>query len=58
MNISAKFQLHPLMASEEIFFWYFFANFQSNSLVWTKLTCLVEDFSRKVSVTFLSKYLQ
>ena len=26
MNISAKFQLHPLMASEEMMFEYFFAN--------------------------------
>ena len=26
MNISTKFQLHPLMASEEMIFLYFFAN--------------------------------
>ena len=30
---------------------------QSNSAVWTKLISLVEDYSRNISVNFLSKYL-
>ena len=57
MNISAEFQLHPpLMASEEMIF-EFFRKF-SFWLPWTKFICLVEDYSRNISVKLLSKYLQ
>ena len=61
MNISTKFQLHHLMASEEMIF----ANLafgchgnQSNSAVWTKFIWLVQDYSRNISVKLLSKFLQ
>ena len=64
MNIAAKFQLHPplKMASVKMIFEYFFANLsfygnQSNSAVCTKFICLVEDYSRNISVKLLSKYL-
>ena len=51
------------------FFFFFFSFFwqiyyfgchgnQSNSEVWTKFICLVEDYSRNISVKLLSKYLQ
>ena len=57
MNISAKFQLHlplpPFTASVEMIFEYFFAN-----LGLDKIICLVEDYSRNISVKHLSKYLQ
>ena len=51
------------MAFEDKIFEYFFAKFTlsvamaSNSDIWTKLVCFVEDYARKTSVKFLSKYL-
>ena len=63
MNISAKFQFHAPYG-----FWFFniFSQIypfcclgnQSNSAVWTKFICLVEDYSRNISEKLLSKYLQ
>ena len=63
MNIFAKFQLHAPYG-----FWFFniFSQIypfgchgnQSNSAVWTKFVCLVEDYPRNISEKLLSKYLQ
>ena len=66
MNISAKFQFHPPMASEEKIFEYFVMQIspfgcygnQSNLVVWTRFTWSVENYSRNISVKRLSKYLQ
>ena len=65
MNISAKFQLHPPYGFWGVYFEYFFANVtfrlhgnKSNSAVWTKFICFAGDYSRNISVNFLSKYLQ
>ena len=65
MNISEKFQLHLPYVFWVDAFWIFFMNlsFQLpwqpiNLAVWTKFICLVEDYSRNISVKLLSKYLQ
>ena len=58
MNISAQFQLHPLMASTEIIFEYFFSQIypfschgnQLSSAVWTKFVCLVKDYTMNIFV--------
>ena len=63
MNIYAEFQLHHLMASEKIFFFFkislsvAMAN-QSKSAIWTKFIWLVKDYSRNISVKLFSKHLQ
>ena len=64
MNISAKFQLYPLMASEEMIFEYFFSNLAFR-LPWqpikfrgyVKNDMFGED-SRNIFVKCLSGYLQ
>ena len=62
MNISAMFQLMPLTASDflsifsQIYLFGCHGN-QSNSAVWTKFICLVEDYSRNISEKLLSKDL-
>ena len=58
MNISAKLQLHALYGFCFCFFVVFFIfsqiypfgchGNQSNSAVWTKFICLIEDYSRKI----------
>ena len=60
-----NFSFIPLMASEEMILNIFLQIYpfdchgnQSNSEVWTKFICLVEDYSRNISVKLLSKYLQ
>ena len=65
MNMYAKFQLHPLMASEEKIFNIFSKIYplcchgnQSNSAIWTKFIWIIEDYSRNISVEKNSKYLQ
>ena len=57
-----SFSFTPLTASEEMIFKYIFLQIyhfcchgnQSNSEVWTKFRCLVEDYSRNISVKLLS----
>ena len=56
-NISAKFQLFPHMASEEMIL-LFVCFLCGNSEVWIKIICLAEDYSSDISVKLLSKYLQ
>ena len=66
MNISAKFQLHPPYNFWGDDFWFFFFANLYFWLPWqpikfrglTKFICLVEDYSRNISVKLLSKYLQ
>ena len=66
MNISAKFQLRPPYGFCGDDFFNIFSRIypfgchgnQPNSAVWTKFVCLVEDYSRNISVKLLSKYLQ
>ena len=63
MNISVKFQLYPLygFCGDDVF--NIFLQIQpfgchgnqSNSEVWMKMICYVEDYSRNSSVKFLSK---
>ena len=69
MNIYALFQLHPSNDFWVVWgddFWIFFrksillitmATNQTNSAVWTKFVCLVEDYLRNIFIKFLSKYL-
>ena len=64
MNISAKFQLYPPHGFWVDDFWIFFLKFsilvanQNNSEVWTKIICLLEDYSMNISIKLLSKYMQ
>ena len=66
MNVSAKLQLHPPYGFwGDDFLIFFFANLSFRLpwqpikfSVWTKFICLVEDYSRNISVKLLSKYLQ
>ena len=63
MNISAKFQLFPLMASEEMIFEYFFRKFSlSVAMATNQIQRLGQNsyvsYSRNISVKLLSKYLQ
>ena len=65
MNISAKFQLHPPYDFWGDDFWIFFREFilsdamATNQIQWFgQNSCLVEDYSRNISVKLLSKYLQ
>ena len=57
LNISVKFQRYPLYNLWGIDFWLFSANFACKLpwqpikfRVWTKMICLVEDYSRNISV--------
>ena len=57
MNISAKFQLFPHIASE--YLCAHFASFcESNSDVWTKIICFSEDYSLDIPLKLLSRSLQ
>ena len=67
MNISAKFQLRPPYGLwEDAFFYYVFRKFSLSVAMETSQiqrfrqnSCLVEDYSKNISVIFfLSKYLQ
>ena len=64
-NISAKFQLYPPYGLWGDDFWIFFLKFSllvamaTNKMqVMTKMICLIEDYSRNISVKYLSEYLQ
>ena len=67
MNISAKFQLIPHSASEDLIFKYFFEKFSllvsmtTNQIEWVRqklYVWLVEDHSTNISEKSLSKYLE
>ena len=65
VNISAKSQLHPPYGFTGDDFLIFFRKFSlivdmaTNQIQWFgQVTCLVEDYSRDISVKLLSKYLQ
>ena len=63
VNISAKFQLHPHTASEEKIFFFFkfilLVAMEPNQIQpFGQNPCLVQNYTRNMSVKHLSKYLQ